>query len=294
MRTVFLRTLEEIYDKESALRAAIQKREAARGRQWFDVDPLSFASVPGSPFAYWVSDRLRALFKDLALFESGGRVAKRGVNSNDDQRFLRLAWECRGSQWAPHVKGGMWSPYYADPYMLVNWGRDGAELQAERVTSRVYKFAIVPSRELYFRPGLTWSLRTKSDLSLRAMPTGCVFGSKGPAVIVESNDHAELQSLLAIGNSKVFRSLVELQLAAAEPTGRGGAARSYEVGVIQRTPLPRLTTASRGDLARLARSAWSIKRSLDTPTQTSHAFTLPALLLGSGADLAAPPCVNIK
>src|SRR5207302_10576143 len=144
--------------------------------------------------------RLRSVFQDLALFESEGRVAKRGVNSNDDQRFLRLTWESKGPKWIPHVKGGVGSPYYADPHMLVNWGRDGAELEAERVTSRVYKVAIVPSRELYLRPGLTWPLRTKSDLSLRAMPSGCIFGSKGPAVIVENDDHTQLLALLAIGN----------------------------------------------------------------------------------------------
>jgi hypothetical protein len=285
MKTVFLRALEELHDKESALQEAINAGDAARGRQRFDVDPESFATVPGSPFAYWVSDRLRALFSELPLFESEGRVAKRGVNSNDDQRFLRLAWECRGSQWALHVKGGVWSPYYADPHLLLKWGSDGRELQAERVTSRIYKFAIVPSRELYFRPGLTWPLRTKSDLSLRVMPAGCVFGSKGPAIIVDGNNHDELLCLLAIGNSQAFRSLVEFQLAAADAKA-GGAARSYEVGVLQRTPLPRLTEASRGILAQLAGSAWSLRRSLDTATETSHAFTLPALLQVPGAKLS--------
>ena len=96
-------------------------------------------------------------------------LARRGVNTNDDLRFLRLSWEASGSQWVLHVKGGAWIFVSdADPHMLLNWGDDGNELLAERVTARAYKFAIVPSRELYRHPGLpvarrAWSLKRSLD-----------------------------------------------------------------------------------------------------------------------------------
>jgi hypothetical protein len=276
--------LEELYDKEAALRAVIAAGDFALGRQRFDVDASTFRDIPGSPFAYWVSEDLRASFAKLIRFEADGRVAKRGVNSNDDNRFLRLAWECSGEKWLPHVKGGPWSPYYADPHMLLNWGGDGRELLAERVTARKYKAAIVPSRELYLRPGLTWTLRTKSDLSMRMMPRGCVFGSKGPAVIVDNDDQDLLLALTALSNSQIFRALVELSLAAADAK-RGGAARSYEVGVIQRTPVPRLSASALKELARFAHASWGARRSLDSCVETSHAFVLPALLQVNGATL---------
>jgi hypothetical protein len=75
--------------------------------------------------------------------------------------------------------------------------------------------------------------------------------------------------------SSVFRQLVELQTAFG----------SYEVGVIQRTPVPRVGVADQSELATAARRAWSQKRSLDTRTETSHAFTLPALLQAGGSTL---------
>ena len=59
---------------------------------------------------------------------------------------------------------------------------------------------------------------------------------------------------------------------------------SYEVGVIQRTPIPQLAAADKVTLATLAHRAWSLKRTLDIRTETSHAFTLPALLLVDGYD----------
>lgn len=53
---------------------------------------------------------------------------------------------------------------------------------------------------------------------------------------------------------------------------------SYEVGVVQRTPVPELASSQKSALVRLARRAWSIQRQLDTISETSHAFQLPALL----------------
>jgi hypothetical protein len=92
-------------------------------------------------------------------------------------------------------------------------------------------------------------------------------------------------ALLASATSSTFRSLVEFQLAAADAKA-GGAAHSYEVGVIQRTPVPFLNDASRRSLSQLARRAWSLKRSLDTCKEASHAFSLPALIQMTGGNSA--------
>jgi hypothetical protein len=53
---------------------------------------------------------------------------------------------------------------------------------------------------------------------------------------------------------------------------------SYEVGVIQRTPVPQFTSRTLETLATVARRAWSLKRSLDTRNETSHAFVLPSVV----------------
>ena len=104
----------------------------------------------------------------------------------------------------------------------------------------------------------------------------CIFGSKGPAIFIEGDPSKDLLALLAITNSSIFCELVELQMAFG----------SYEVGVIQRTPVPDLASKETDILAPLAHRAWSLKRNLDTITQTSHAFILPALLQVQGATLS--------
>jgi hypothetical protein len=76
-------------------------------------------------------------------------------------------------------------------------------------------------------------------------------------------------ALCAVLSSSAFTYLVRAQLARTE------LAQSYEVGIIEQTPLPRLSTADTASLARLARRAWSLQRRLDTTNETSHAFLLP-------------------
>jgi hypothetical protein len=71
---------------------------------------------------------------------------------------------------------------------------------------------------------------------------------------------------------------------------------SYEVGVIQKTPVPPLTTDHRPlatRLGALARRAWSLKRRLDTVNETSHAFLLPAALRARMGD-DDPPAIEAE
>ena len=92
MKTIFLRAL-EADDKATALRAAIKKSTSAGGQQRFEVDPSSFALVYGSPFSYWVSDRIRGLFKSHPPFEARDRIVRQGGVTGNDARFLRTFWE---------------------------------------------------------------------------------------------------------------------------------------------------------------------------------------------------------
>jgi hypothetical protein len=65
---------------------------------------------------------------------------------------------------------------------------------------------------------------------------------------------------------------VSLQLARTE------LAQSFDVGIIQQTPIPVIAEVDELHLSDLARSAWSAKRSLDGLNEISHAFILPPIL----------------
>jgi hypothetical protein len=278
MKTIFLRAL-EADDKAAALRAAILLPEAARGRQRFDVDTESFRAVPRSPFAYWVSERLRHLFKELPPFESEGREAQRALSTNNDFRYLRLCWERLADEafsrpasgWLPFAKGGPFSSYYADIHLLVNWIHEGREIEAEAIQKFPYlkgNAEWVLHRECnYLRPGLTWPIKNRFSLKPWPLPAGCVFAHVGPSAFVEGDGTEQLAALQAVMSSSAFTALLRIM-----------AGWNFEVGLIQSTPFPRINQADQTSLANLAHRAWSLKRSLDTRNETSHAFTLPALL----------------
>lgn len=281
MTTVFLRVL-DAEDKAAALLAAVREPVSAKGPQRFDVNPVSFKSVPCSPFAYWGSPRLRELFTEIPPFESGGRVLLGGLKTLSDERFVRAWWEIpegSGDSWPSLAKGGAFSPIYADVYLCVGWKSKGEDISWYGYQRRPREGFGASNRgaAAYFRPGLTWPRRTQGGLSVRAMPAGCVFSDKGPAAFVSNDDGHDLLALLAITNSRAFNAMVEMHMAFG----------SYEVGVLQRTPVPHLTESLRDELGALARRAWLQKRSLDSRTENSHAFMLPALLQVTGFDLPA-------
>jgi hypothetical protein len=280
MRTVFLRVL-EADDKAAMLRVAINGPEMAQGRLRFEVESGSFASVPRSPFAYWASASIRALFKADEPFEASGRAARVGVATLDNFRFVRLAWEIAAqlshNDWCPYAKGGAYSPFYDDVSLRVKWAGNGREVKRyveQTVGSASRK---VQATEFYFRPGVTWPSRTQSGFAPRVLPSGCIFDTKGNSAFIPADHADKILTFLSLFLGSPFRALVDLQMAFG----------SYEVGVIQRTPVPDLTPADEAALAGLARRGWSHKRRLDTRTETSHAFVLPSLLQVDGETLAA-------
>ncbi|WP_142804165.1 type II restriction endonuclease subunit M [Tepidiphilus sp. J10] len=288
--TAFLRLLAED-DKAAALQQVCARlRRGETDARLFEVAPEAFDAVPGKPFAYWVSDAVRNSFMKFPAVEKNTLVTS-GTGTLDDFRFLRCWWEIKGSErWFPFAKGGAFSPTYYDHHLLVNWTVDGSEMKAWII----FRYGgghwarNIRSTEHYFRPGLTWPRRTTSGLSMRVMPAGCIFADKGPAAFVAGDDPGELLALCALLNSSAFGLLVSLQTAAAD-----AAARSYEVGLIQQTPVPNLTAENQTRLATLARRAWSLKRTLDTIEETSHAFLLPAALRARLGDFN-PPAIEAE
>jgi len=278
MRAVFLRLLES-EDKQQALKlVASDQAGLSRGRWRFVRDPLFLRGLPGGLFAYWIADSLLSAFEKYPPIESHGIDVRSTNPLNNDFRFARLSWEVPwsdiGHRWAIWAKGGAQSTFYCDIPNLIAWNP----------MERTFRgFLGTPSRPLerpassqyFLRPGITWPRRT-SGLSMRVLPSGAVFADKGPALFENGDRGAEILAVLAICCSRPFNAAVEVQLARTE------LARSFEVGIIQRTPVPDLDPDSSDLLAGLAHRGWSLRRSLDAVKEVSHAFVLPAVLRVEG------------
>ena len=280
--SAFFRLLQTpVDDKGETLAGRIAAlNETGQAEETFTLAPDAFGQIPGSPFAYWVSDAVISLFAICGALENRERNVRSGLKTGDDARFVRAWWEVNPSHiansrlsgildamWVPLAKGGAFAPLYSDVHLVVNWG-------ARQAISET-KWSDLGREDYYFRLGLTWPLRTTSDFGVRVLPRGCTFTNKGPSVFVHGDRQNELLPLLSVMNSLIFRGLIKLQMGAAD-----AAARSYEVGVVQRTPLPPLDdSVVRQRLAALAHEAHDLQRERDRAAETTHVFGLPGLAL---------------
>lgn len=283
--TTFLRLLADKDKATNLLTSCTALRAAENDARVFQVAPESFRAVPGAPFAYWVNETVRQLFTKIPALESDYRTTKQGLASADDFRFVHVWWEGEHDGWFGFAKGGAFSPFYSDVFLQVNWSQGGAQIKNNLndkggVRSNVWMLRDT-ANNFFGRPGLTWPRRT-NGLSFRVMPQGCIFADKGPAAFVADDAPDALLALCALVSSQAFGLLVSVQLARVE------LAQSFEVGLIQQTPVPNLNADQQATLAALARRAWSLKRTLDTIEETSHAFALPAALRARLGDYDPP------
>ena len=273
MKTVFLRILDPSPDeKGSALLETIGSSDA---RARFEVQHEELSSVPRSPFAYWVTPRMRRVFMATKRFESDDRTVKQGLATADDFRFVRHWCEVQPTttrrRWFPFTKGGRFAPFYSDVALLVDWESDGRLLRnffnaSGRQASRTQNV------DFYFQPGLTWPLRG-IRYSAQIVPQGCIFSIAGKMAFAPQG---QLLWLSALFNSLAFDSFI------AFFAGKVGGVQ-YEVGLIQNVPVPNANEQETALLASAARESWRLKRALDSRVETSHAFSLPAVLqVGEG------------
>ncbi len=253
-----------------ALRDAIHGGSAAA-----DVDPSEFRSIPGAPFAYWTSSTLRSIYARNEAFECPPRIVRQGGVTGNDARFLRAHWEVPRSRdghsverWVPFAKGGNVSLWYSSYPVVVRW--DDRRTTFFGYTGLLHRASEKPSSaDHYFKPALTWPLR-----AMRFAPDAAdaradaSSGIRGYAAFVDPMTHR--QGLLAIGalcqRALVFDYLFKIALG-----GHRSNRPEFVVGVLQKLPYPKVSPEQAAHLAKVASRAWSLKRRLDSGSETSHA-----------------------
>ncbi|ATY77163.1 hypothetical protein Q7I18_07180 [Aeromonas veronii] len=284
----FLRLFSAANKSQALLQSCNDFREAKNQSQCFEVNSEEFKKIPGAPFAYWISDAIRNLYIELDPFEVDAAIRKatKGLATTNDERFIRSFWEVKNTHWLPLAKGGAFSEFYSDIPLVINWAKNGIELKEyldHKIGEPGQWSRWINAIDYYLRPGVTWPNSTTLDLNVRVLPKNCIFSHMGCTAFFAEDKAETILSNLAIMNSSPFRFLVSLSLGLAAE-----ARKHYEVGTIQKIPVPNLSKRRQESLAVLANRAWSLKRRLDTIEETSHAFALPAALRARLADYNPP------
>ncbi len=181
----------------------------------FQAKQKDFEKIPGSPIAYWVSDKIREIFeKNQKLGDIG--EAKQGLATADNSRFLRLwnevnytkiGYNMPNSQealeskkkWFPYNKGGEFRKWYGNQEYLVNWENDGYEIKN-------FKNAVVRNPSYYFKESISWGLITSAGSSFRYFPKGFVYDVSGMSYFLEKNQF----NYLGILNTKIYSDLTKI------------------------------------------------------------------------------------
>ena len=212
--------------------ADLKEEEFFNKANYFQAKQKDFEKIPGSPIAYWVSDKIREIFeKNQKLGEVG--EAKQGLATADNNRFLRLwnevsynkigynmsnskeALESK-KKWFPYNKGGEVRKWYGNQEYLVNWENDGYEIKN-------FKKAVLRNPNYYFKESISWSKVSSSNFSMRFYQKGLLFADAGMSYFSNEN----LKYILGLSNSKLINKILSL----LSPT------LNFEVGHISNIPI---------------------------------------------------------
>lgn len=192
-------------------------------RHSFEQD--NFNKIPGSPIAYWTSNKMIHSYTKGILLE-GMASPKTGMTTADNNRFLRIWFEVSNQKiafdikdkeeaytskkkWFPYSKGGGYRKWRGFDEYVVNWEKNGFEIKNNQ-DDKGKKLASVRSEDKYFQPCITWSAVTSYKFSSRIVDSGRIFDSGGSSIFPEK-DLIFLQGIL---NNKI----TETHLSISNPT----------------------------------------------------------------------------
>ena len=164
-----------------------------------------FKKIPGSPVAYWVSERVRQVFEEGTLL---GKLVdvRQGLATADNDQFLRRWHEVdqgkcsygserrdaaaqSGKKWFPYNKGGAFRKWYGNQDYLVNWENDGRAMRAFGTENGGRARSVLRNTEFYFLPSVTWSFVSSSYFGVRYSDAGAVFAVGGSSAFPSERDH---------------------------------------------------------------------------------------------------------
>lgn len=189
-----------------------KKIEFFNKKNYYTFKQKDFLKIPGSPFAYWVSDNFINNFNECKYIEDYGILTGSQNITGDNNKYLRNWWEINSNEinnkWFFYSKGGDYKKYYGNLNLLIDWSESARKFYKENTTSNLL------NEELWYKEGITYSAITSIGPSFRYFPKNCLFDKGGPVIIMNNN----IYSILGLLNSKVakyylnvFNSTVNIQ-----------------------------------------------------------------------------------
>ena len=176
--------------------ADLKEEEFFNKANYFQAKQKDFEKIPGSPIAYWVSDKVREIFEKnqkLGEFtESGGRI-----KTHNDGKYLRFFWEIKSIDFNRKYflcnRGGEFRKWYGNLESTINWSEEAKEEYKSHGGMYNLKFEN--------KIGITWGNVTSLLPSYRIKRKDSKYNSGAPTIFLQ-NEKVDLEYLLAFLNTK--------------------------------------------------------------------------------------------
>lgn len=162
-----------------------------------NVEQKNFEKIPGSPIGYWCSFAIFEAFTNTAL--DNITSVRQGMASGDTNRFVRL-WaevdnlklykDCHSfeealkidKKWQPFNKGGSYKKWYGNNDYIISFDKESIEILLSMGNH-------LPSRQLYFKKGITWNAISSNQFCVREHIEGSIFSNAGMVCICDEKDY---------------------------------------------------------------------------------------------------------
>lgn len=180
------------------------------GQNRYTANQDEFAKIPGEPVAYWVSEKIFALFSGKSLGEYYD--VKAGMCTGENATFI-LCWPevdytltniCSPTKYmyTAHNKGGEYHKWYGNRELILKYNDNALKLMESNAGFRH------DGKEYYFKEHIGWSKITSGKSSFRYFENGFTFDSAGLGLFPKKKQDMFLT--LAFLNSKVAEELIAL------------------------------------------------------------------------------------
>jgi hypothetical protein len=248
-------------DFPGAVNQAPKALEAIHNHEcgWFyRAHQRDFASIPGSPIAYWLSSSFIQCFSGKLMkeyFTSGGRT-----KTHNNALYVRKWWEVPfssiGVRWRSYANGGGYRKWYGLLDDVVDW--------SDSAVQEYDSHGGLPNMDGVASLGICWGLITSSETSFREKLPDQPYSSGSPTIIPDSE--IPYQVVLGFLNSSIVREA----LSALNPT------LNTTVGDVMSLPYPNV--ADSAEITQMVDENIAITRQDWDSDETSWNFTQHPML----------------
>ncbi|MDU1350581.1 BREX-1 system adenine-specific DNA-methyltransferase PglX [uncultured Clostridium sp.] len=165
-----------------------------------------FSRIPGTPIAYWVSDRFIQNFELGISIDSISDFTGSQNKTANNEKYLRYFWEVSNrkigheNKWVIYAKGGDFRKHYGNLDVVVDWSKEAREFYKQNKTSNLL------NEKYWYEEGITYADLTTRGPNFRYLPKGYLFDMSGPTI----TGLRHVYYILALLNSVVINNYLKL------------------------------------------------------------------------------------